>query len=204
MRHAQAAIWTLIALTTSIELALVLSDWGFWGPPRLRGTAYEYAGFWPGLLWGWRPNYAAQPYAMFLTYGFFHAGPLHLAVNMVTLWSLGRVVAERVGFVWLALIYGGALLGGGLAYGLLSQGAQPMVGASGALFGLAGACLAWLWAEQQQAGQGAWPVLRVVGFLVALNLVMLWWLDGHLAWQTHLGGFLAGWAAGTWAPMRKP
>lgn len=175
-----------------------MSDGGVWGPARLRGTAYEYAGFWPGLLQGWRANYAAQPYVMFLTYGFLHAGPLHLGVNMVTLWSLGRAVAERAGLLGLALIYGGAILGGGLAYGVLAPGPQPMVGASGALFGLAGAYLAWGWADLRRAGQGPWPVLRMVGFLVALNLVMYWWLDGQLAWQTHLGGFLAGWGLGAW------
>ena len=26
-----------------------------------------------------------------------------------------------------------------------------------------------------------------------INLVMFWALDGQLAWQTHLGGFVAGW-----------
>ena len=29
--------------------------------------------------------------------------------------------------------------------------------------------------------------------LVALNAVMWWSLNGQLAWQTHLGGFITGW-----------
>jgi membrane associated rhomboid family serine protease len=40
-----------------------------------------------------------------------------------------------------------------------------------------------------------WPVWRAIGLLIALNLVMWWAMDGLLAWQTHLGGFLAGWVA---------
>jgi membrane associated rhomboid family serine protease len=36
-------------------------------------------------------------------------------------------------------------------------------------------------------------VLRAAGLLIALNLVMWWAMGGHLAWQTHLGGFIGGW-----------
>ena len=43
-----------------------------------------------GLLTDWEPNFAYQPWLMFLTYAFLHGGLAHLAVNMVTLWSLGR------------------------------------------------------------------------------------------------------------------
>ena len=31
--------------------------------------------------------------------------------------------------------------------------------------------------------------------LLLLNLVMWWMLDGLLAWETHLGGFITGWIA---------
>ena len=70
-----------------------------------------------------------------------------------------------------------------------------MVGASGALFGLAGGLLAWAYIDRFSAAQTLWPVLRVMLFLIALNLAMYWALDGLLAWQTHLGGFLVGWVA---------
>jgi len=42
----------------------------------------------------------------------------------------------------------------------------------------------------------------VIGLLIFLNLVMYWAMSGGLAWETHLGGFLAGWAAGLW--LRDP
>jgi len=29
--------------------------------------------------------------------------------------------------------------------------------------------------------------------LIVLNLVLWWAMDGLLAWQTHLGGFIIGW-----------
>jgi membrane associated rhomboid family serine protease len=182
----------IILLCCGIEAALQAADLlGL--APRLRASAYENGGFWVGLLYHWRPNYAAQPYAMFLTYAFLHGGLLHLVVNMVTLWSLGRAVVARVGARGCALLYFGAMIGGGAGYAALATGAAPMVGASGALFGLAGGILAWAYIDRFAAQDSLWPVLRATGLLVALNLLLWWALDGQLAWQAHLGGFLAGW-----------
>ncbi len=182
----------LIGLCSLIEIVLTLSDWQVIDIVRLRQTVYEYGGFWPGLLDNWRPNYAAQPATMFLTYGFLHGGLGHLIVNMITLYSLGSAVMDRVvgrGFV---VIYGGSVLGGAIAYALLAQTPQPMVGASGALFGLAGALLGWNYLDRVDLREDIWPVVRMAGLLIAINVVMWWALNGHLAWQTHLGGFLSG------------
>lgn len=132
---------------------------------------------------------------MFFTYGFVHGGPLHMVVNMITFWSLGRSVCDRVGARGLLLLGVAAIFGGALGYWLLAPGLQPMVGASGGLFGLAGGLLAWAYIDRFSAAQGLWPILRMALLLVALNLVMYWALDGHLAWQTHLGGFVIGWIA---------
>ena len=68
-----------------------------------------------------------------------------------------------------------------------------MVGASGALFGLAGALLAWSYVDRFVAREALWPIARMAGLLIAINIAMYWGLDGQLAWQTHLGGFVAGW-----------
>lgn len=182
----------VIGLCTSVELVLLGNDLGLWGPARLRQSAYEYGGFWPGLLQGWPANYPAQAGAMFVTYALLHAGLGHLAVNMITLWSLGREVGAYAGARGLALIYAGSVIGGALGYGLLTSNPHPMVGASGALFGLAGALLAWSYLDRKAQGQGLWAVIRLGLFLIAINLVMYWAFRGHLAWQTHLGGALAG------------
>ncbi len=187
------SLYALIALCALIEIVLTLSDLQLFGPPRLRQMAYEYFGFWPGLLQAWRPNYAAQPYTMFVTYGFLHGGPVHLAVNMITLWSLGRAVLDRVGQGAFALLYAGACLGGGAGFALLAPELRPMVGASGALFGLAGGLLAWAYVDRYASREGLWPVARAVLLLALLNLVLWWAMAGQLAWQTHLGGFVAGW-----------
>ncbi|MFB3306838.1 rhomboid family intramembrane serine protease, partial [Pseudomonas sp. AMR01] len=178
------------------ELVLQGADHGVWGSPRWRALAYEYGGFWRGLLGTWRPNYAAQPVAMFASYGFLHGGFTHLLVNMITLVSLGPMVLERVGHLCFVVIYALVLLGGAAGFALLSAAVQPMVGASGALFGLAGIVVAWEYTARRLAREALGPVLRVIALLVTINLVMYWAMDGNLAWETHLGGFITGWAAG--------
>ena len=188
--------WALIALITlccAIEILLQLADYQLIGGGRLRALAYEYGGFWVGLLHNWEPNFAAQPYTMFLTYGFLHGGLGHLLVNMITLWSLGQAVIARVGLRGFALLYGAALLGGAAGFGLLASVLAPMVGASGALFGLAGGLLAWAYVDRFSLQERLWPVARAALFLLLLNLVLWWAMQGQLAWQTHLGGFIAGW-----------
>lgn len=186
-------ILVLIALMTALEAALMGTDLGLWGTPGLRQMAYDWGGFWPGLLQGWQANYPTQTYVMFISYAFLHGGIAHLAMNMLTLWSLGQAVIERVGTWRFALLYLGTTLGGAGGYGLLANTIQPMVGASGALFGLAGALLAWAYVDRFTAREALWPVAQIAGFLVAINLVMYWALAGQLAWETHLGGFVCGW-----------
>ena len=183
----------LICLCTGIELFLIASDQGWFGLRSVRKLAYDYGAFWPGLLGTWPANYAAQPWAMFLTYGLLHGSFSHLVVNMITLWSLGGAVLARVGSWGFLLVYLGAQIGGGLAFAGLAQVFPPMAGASGALFGLAGAVLAWNYVDRFTYDEGLWPVANAAFWLIVLNVVLWWAMQGQLAWETHLGGFIAGW-----------
>ena len=185
-----------IGVSCAVEAALVLADLGWIGSARWRPLSYQYGGFWAGLLHGWRPNYDAQPFAMFITYAFLHSGPGHLIGNMLTLLWLGPTVVARLGTGRFTLLYFISMLGGGAVFGLLSRSPSPMVGASGAIMGLAAAWIVWDWQDRRQDGIRGWAAARwAVGATLALavlNLVMWYWLDGVLAWQTHLGGFVAG------------
>lgn len=188
-------LWALIVTCCAVELTLMAADWGLVGTRQWRGLAYQYGAFWAGLLYNWQPNYAAQPWTMFLSYAFLHGGFWHLAGNMVTLLALGLPVERRAGRGGFLAIYLVSAVGGGAVFGLLAPGSQPMVGASGALFGLVGAWQYWEWRDRGRAGRSRAPVWRAVIWLAVLNAVLWLALGGLLAWQTHLGGFLAGWAA---------
>lgn len=192
-RRGRALLVGLAVFLAAIELVLQAGDAGLIGYPRIRAVAYEYFGFWPGILSGWASNYELQPWTMFLTYAFLHGGLMHLGVNLLTLWSLGREVMDRVGPWGFTAIYVMSMLGGAIGFSLLGHGFRPMVGASGALFGLAGAFLAWNYVDRFTHKLGLWPVARAVVLLIALNIVLFYAMDRLLAWETHLGGFVAGW-----------
>lgn len=180
------------------EIVLTGADLGLWGTQHWRFNAFAWGGFWIGLLGNWRPNFALQPWAMFLTYGFLHGGAVHFAVNMLTLFSLGPPLAGRFGQGRFLALYAVSIMGGAAGFALLSRTPQPMVGASGALFGLAGAHVALTYRMLRRRGESLAPVRRALLWLIGLNIVLWWAMNGHLAWQTHLGGFVAGWLALLW------
>ena len=187
------AIAFMVAVCVAIELVLQAGDLGVFDVPRFRAVVYEYGGFWAGLLGDWRANYTFQPWIMFLTYGFLHAGLLHLGLNMLTLISLDQAITSRVGGLNFLVIYGLSILGGGIGFAVLSDSFRPMVGASGALFGLAGAILAWDYVDRFSLEERLWPVARAVLLLAALNVALYYAMDRLLAWEAHLGGFVTGW-----------
>lgn len=193
------AVWWIIAACLLPELVLVGADLGLWGQPWWRLLTYQYGGFWPGLLGNWQPNYAAQPGLMFLTYGFLHAGFWHLLVNMVTLLVLAGPVAARFGARGFRWLFGVSLLGGAIGFAGLASTPTPMVGASGALFGLAGALLAAEFDRRIICGRPIRNVLAMIVGLAAGNALLTWTSGGNLAWQTHLGGFVSGWLYATFA-----
>ena len=195
-RRGRGLLNALVLTSVLPELILLAADFGLIGSPRWRPLAYQYGAFWAGLLHGWRPNFVAQPITMFLTHAFLHTGPVHLIGNMLALGVLGQMILERHSPRWFILVYITAALNGGAAFGLLSHSAVPMVGASGAIFGLAGAQLVWRWQDQRVAGSSRFHSLAelcggMLG-LVVINLLMWWIQGGQLAWQTHLGGTLMG------------
>lgn len=183
----------LVLLCTLVEGVLQCADLGLIPVPRLRNMAYENGAFWAGLTRSWTPNFGAQPYLMFLSYGFLHAGVLHLGMNMITLWSLGLAVIRRVGSQKFFLLYVVSLVGSAAGYAILAKTSVPMVGASGALFGLAAALLAWTYIDRFTLNVSLSPIWQAALLLIAINVVMYWALDGQIAWQTHLAGAITGW-----------
>ncbi len=189
-----AGVWAILVLCTLPELVLTGADLGLWGARQWRLLTYQHAAFWAGLLSDWRPHYAGQPWLMFVTYGFLHAGLVHLGVNMAALLSLSRPLVARLGQRRFLVLYALSLLGGGAGFATLGAPDAPMIGASGAVFGLVGAYLALDVQRRSRAGATLRPVARALALLFVLNVVLWWALHGQLAWETHLGGFLAGWA----------
>lgn len=117
---------------------------------------------------------------------------LHLAFNMYWLWQLGGQLERIMGRLLYALLYVASIVGGSLAFALISGpfsvvGGQAYlssgVGASGAIFGLCGALLA----IGKLSGQNIKPLL----YFLAIATVM-GFLIPNVAWDAHLGGLVAG------------
>lgn len=206
------SLWLLAGGIAAIEIVLSLADAGYLGDGWLRPRAYCFGAFWPDFgpdtafsrlcTAGGLPLFAGQRVAMFLSHAFLHGSLLHMVMNMTILLALGRFVGDRYGPRAILPVFLIGALAGGATFGLLSRSSLPMVGASGAVFAFLGVWIAWDWRRHRAAGVSPGPVVRRVAVLVGLNVAMLVGLKGMLAWEAHLGGFLAGLAIGWWLEDR--
>ncbi len=126
----------------------------------------------------------SQPWRM-ITYGFLHGSIIHIAVNLLSLWVIGRFLEPAVGRVRYLAIFLLSTLGGAVAVVVLAP-TQAIVGASAGVFGL----FAALFVIQRRAGVTNWQLLLVIG----LNLAIGFFVAG-ISWQGHVGGLIAGGAA---------
>lgn len=186
-------LWLLVGAMALIELVLSGADQGWFGSPDWREIAFEYGAFWRPLLSGQAsPLYPAQPYLMFITYAFLHGSPTHFLLNGVVILALGKFIADRVGPWPVILLFFVSALAGGLVFGLMARTQAPMIGASGAAFGFIGFWQYWEVKALRARGRTLRPVLSLLAGLVVVNVVLDVALGGALAWQAHLGGFIAG------------
>lgn len=190
--HVPTLVWVLVALCVGVEAILQASDRGLLDTRALRFWAYDLGGFRPKLLIFERARFPGQTGTMFVTYTFLHGGLLHLGVNMVTLLSLGAAVVRASGRLKFFEIFMGSSIGGAIFYAFFPGAGVVMVGASGGLFGLAGALIVWEILFRVERRMPLGPVLASVAILTALNGALWLFLEGQLAWQGHLGGFLVG------------
>jgi membrane associated rhomboid family serine protease len=147
-----------------------------------------------------------------VTYAFLHGNIAHLAVNVIWLAAFGSPLANRIGtarflLFWLVT----SLAAVGLHYILHLLEAVPLVGASGAISGMMGAAARFAFRVDRTRGKAAFdgPILGMGAVLthrgtlvflivwMAINLAMGLGFGapssgGGIAWEAHIGGFLAG------------
>ena len=182
----------LVAFIAIVETVLSLSDRGILGFPMLRAQLFETGAFWTVFLHGAPPIFSWQPVTMFVSHSLLHGGMLHMVMNMAILLALGRFTADLYGPGVVLPSFLICAIAGGAVFGLLSNSPYPMVGASGAVFGFLGIWTAWDWWRHRAAQVSTSPVWRRIAVLAGLNVLLYYGLGGLLAWEAHLGGFLAG------------
>jgi membrane associated rhomboid family serine protease len=130
----------------------------------------------------------------FVTYMFLHGSFFHLFFNMLGLWLFGSRLEAIWGtrtFTWYYLVSG---VGGGLLYGIMSlAGAQadaPMVGASGAIYGI---LLAFgLAFPDAIIFVFFFPMRARIAVIVFGVMALMGFGGAHIAHMAHLGGMVTG------------
>ena len=123
---------------------------------------------------------------------FLHFGLIHLAMNLWALWDGGQLVERMFGHLRFIIIY----LASGLCGNLLSlviQGNEAVSGgASGAIFGVYGALLVFVWRERQQLNPGEFRWLFWGGLGFSAVSITLGLIIPGIDNSAHIGGLIAG------------
>jgi membrane associated rhomboid family serine protease len=169
----------------------------------------------PDVVW---PGGLPADIWTFVTYAFIHGNIAHLLFNSIWLLAFGSPVARRFGPVRF-LIFMAFTAAAGAGMHLLTHYGEllPMVGASAAISGAMAAAIRFAFQQGGPLGfwrdaDGAYRVpaadlltslrdKRVLAFLAVwfgVNFLFGVWsffmvgLEQAIAWQAHIGGFLAG------------
>jgi membrane associated rhomboid family serine protease len=132
------------------------------------------------------PLVGTQPWRL-VTGLFVHSSILHIAFNMWAVWIFGRILENILGTWRFLALYFLAGLGGDLAVSWLTP-ATPVIGASGAIFGL----FAAFFIIQRSLGYNSMQLLVVMG----LNLIVGFLPGTNISWQAHVGGIVLGFITG--------
>lgn len=149
-----------------------------------------------GAWFSFIPYFAIQKFQIwrFFTYMFLHGGLTHLFFNMLGLWLFGSRMEAHWGtraFAWYYLISG---IGGALLYGVFSlagiQALTPMVGASGAVYGI---LLAFGLAFPRAVIFVFFIPMPARIAVIVFGVISLLGIGGsNVAHLAHLGGMLTG------------
>jgi len=174
------AVWVLIGINLVLFIATSINRDLIW-----------FLGLQPaGLL--------DRPWTL-VTNLFVHANIWHILANMVTLFFFGSFFCRLVGVRnFLITYFAGGLLGN-ILFILLASSYSVAIGASGAIYALAGALAVMM------------PKLRVLLYfiipmplwVVVLVFFVIWSFIPGVAWQGHLGGLVFGLAMGFFLRMRR-
>jgi len=145
-------------------------------------------------------EYFPQIYTLF-TSMFIHGGFAHIFGNMIVFFFIGLPFEQRIGWKNFLIIYLVTGVCGALTHSLLNlNSAVPLIGASGAIFGIMGA-FAYSYPRDEVVmpiGIGIMfltkiKVIYAVIFFAAVETVVVWLeVEDSTAHFAHLGGLISG------------
>jgi rhomboid protease GluP len=177
---------TFIALNAAVFLVMAANGFSFTNPSAQSLFRWG-ADFGPLTTHGqwWRVVTAA----------FVHGNFLHLLMNMIILWSVGRFTEQLIGRVSFIVLYLFAGIGGNLA-SLAWQPFLVTMGASGAIFGIYGGVLAVLLLHRNTVPRTRIAAIsKSAAIFIAINL--LYGLSQtHVDIAADIGGLASGFVLG--------
>jgi rhomboid protease GluP len=177
-----------------VSYALALLNVAVWLLILASGAALMQAPAEKMLAWGGNAASEVQrgQWWRLLTAVFLHSGPMHLAMNMAALLCTGPTVERVYGSRRFLLLYLGAGLAGSAASLHFSAQQATAVGASGAVFGVAGALLvAALRHRRFLPTVLSFYTLGGMGLLL-LDAMLRGFGSERVDNAAHVGGLLAG------------
>lgn len=152
---------------------------------------------------GMSPYYfTSRPWTI-ITNLFIHAGVWHILTNMLTLYFFGSYLSRLIGDRNFLIIYflGGIL--GNVVYLWLGPTFSVAIGASGAVFAVAGALTVLRPKLTVFIIPIPVPIPLWIAVLGGFALLSIPSFMSNIAWQAHLGGLVFGLAAGFFFKRRR-
>ncbi|MDI1308319.1 MAG: rhomboid family intramembrane serine protease [Methylotenera sp.] len=183
-RVPQVAITKLIiAANILVFAAMLLNGAGIWHSPNAIQLAWG-ANFGPATQDGewWRLGTAM----------FLHFGVIHLLINVWSLWDAGQLVERMYGHLRFACIYMLSGLSGNLVSLVIQGDSAVSGGASGAIFGVYGALLTFLWLERKSLTRHEFRWLFWGASVFSVATIIFGFIVPGIDNSAHIGGFLTG------------
>ena len=184
----QVREWSATQILIAINVVVFLAEVSTGVPLFGNGTGNAGWVYYHGVLFGPFMSHGDHEYWRLLTTGFLHANLIHIGLNMLSLWFVGRSLEPAVGKLNFVAIYFTSLLAGSFG-ALLFEPQNPTLGASTAIFGVFGALIVVANARRIPIWQSG------LGPMLLLNLVFTLSVAG-ISVGGHLGGLAAGFITG--------
>jgi len=173
--------------TLNPVLVLIVINFVFYIATKINSSLIPNLGVVPLL-------FTERPWTI-LTAMFVHIGFMHILFNMITLYFFGRVIYQLVGSNKFLLVYFIGGIAGNLLYVWLGEPLSIAIGASGAVYTIAGALVVIM----PRLTVRLYFFIPMPLWLVILLFFIIWSIPGfipNIAWQAHLGGLVVGLIAG--------
>jgi len=171
------------------------------GNYSLQGLIEPFIGIPSDTLLNWGANAAGatvldHQYWRLITNTFLHTNLIHLGMNMYVLWDFNRLLERLYGSSKFLVIYLLSGLGSSICSLLFLDPANVSAGASGAIFGIFGATVAFFWAFRKDFPKKFFRMYQKMFFMFLIYCVISSQMFPGMDNAAHLGGFLVGlWTA---------